>query len=48
MSLKFHIEAIQARWQLGQGIKNPKLHDSRNYLETSELHLGNPDCFEPK
>jgi hypothetical protein len=33
------------RWQSGQGIRIPKLHDSGNHLETSELHLGNSDCF---
>jgi hypothetical protein len=33
-----------SRWQLGQGIRNPKLHDSRN-LEMTQLHLGNSDCF---
>jgi hypothetical protein len=31
--------------QLGQGIRNPKLRDSRNHLETLELHLCNSDYF---
>jgi hypothetical protein len=31
--------AVRAR------IRNSKLCDSRNHLETLELHLGNSDCF---
>jgi hypothetical protein len=27
------------------GIRNPKLCDTRNYLEMLELPLGNSDCF---
>jgi hypothetical protein len=27
------------------GIKNPRLCDYRNHLETLEIHLGNSNCF---
>jgi hypothetical protein len=33
------------RCQLGYGSRKPKIHDSRNFLETLELYLGKSDCF---
>jgi hypothetical protein len=38
-------EILTGRCQLEQGIRNPKLHVSRNHLKTLKLHLGNSDCF---